>query len=275
MLRRTIIATLFLSLVFHAQTQVDLNLKFGTINSLDGLSHNSVNDLIVDDYGFLWIGTMYGLNRYDGSRFELFRHIPGDSTSLPNNTVWAIANGRDNDILIGTASGLCRYSYATNKFERIPRIEENLIVRDICIDNKDQIWVGSSNNALLRIDHFYDGKADIHPFPEISFQGINSQIIQDQSDSNRVWFTKRGGLLSYHLDSQEITDWTEHIQHEDFKSSIISGLAQDSLDRLWIGTNAIGLFRFDPTSLEMVQYLPDDKTPYPIGSSGVFDLLID
>ena len=275
MFRRTVIAILLISWALQAFTQGVIKPKFGAINSIDGLSHNSVNDQMVDERGFLWIATMDGLNRYDGSRFELFRHVLGDSTSLPNNTVWTIENGRDNDILIGTASGLCRYSYATNQFERIAQIEGNIIVRNICVDNNDQIWVGPSNHDLLRIDHFYDGQAAIQTFPEITFQGTNSQIVQDHSDSNRVWFSRRGGILSYDLENQEITDWTVHIQHEDFNSSIISVLVQDSLGRLWIGTNAIGLFRFDPTSLETVQYLPDDKTPYAIGSSGVFDLLID
>jgi len=68
MLIRTILVILLINCALLARAQDELALKFGTLNSLDGLSHNSVNDLIVDDYGFLWIGTMDGLNRYDGSK---------------------------------------------------------------------------------------------------------------------------------------------------------------------------------------------------------------
>ena len=35
----------------------------------DGLSSNSVRALMQDKYGFLWIGTDEGLNRYDGDHF--------------------------------------------------------------------------------------------------------------------------------------------------------------------------------------------------------------
>ncbi len=46
---------------------------------LDGLSHNTVLSMVQDQQGFLWIGTVDGLNRYDGYDFVVYRHDPTDS----------------------------------------------------------------------------------------------------------------------------------------------------------------------------------------------------
>ncbi|HEY6915389.1 MAG TPA: two-component regulator propeller domain-containing protein, partial [Paludibacter sp.] len=39
---------------------------FHHLTTNDGLSNNSVRHILKDSYGFLWIGTEFGLNRYDG-----------------------------------------------------------------------------------------------------------------------------------------------------------------------------------------------------------------
>ena len=43
--------------------------------------------MVQDKFGFLWIGTQDGLNKYDGYPFKVYRHNEGDSTSLPKNFI--------------------------------------------------------------------------------------------------------------------------------------------------------------------------------------------
>jgi hypothetical protein len=36
---------------------------------------------VQDDQGFMWFGSQYGLNRYDGYSFKVFKHEPGNPTA--------------------------------------------------------------------------------------------------------------------------------------------------------------------------------------------------
>lgn len=71
----------------------------------DGLSHAAVHALLQDSLGFLWIGTQDGLNRYDGAGFRVYRHRPGDASSLRDDYVLSLAQSGDGRIWIGTEAG--------------------------------------------------------------------------------------------------------------------------------------------------------------------------
>src|SRR5690606_27826913 len=60
---------------------------FERIGGETGLSHNSVYALTQDRQGFLWVGTVDGLNRYDGYTFVVYRHDPADTASLSNSLI--------------------------------------------------------------------------------------------------------------------------------------------------------------------------------------------
>ena len=78
---------LFILLVSFSLWEIGLSqtqYRFRNFDTSDGLSSNQVNFLMQDSRGFLWIGTEFGLNRFDGVSFEKWFHIPRDSTSLIN-----------------------------------------------------------------------------------------------------------------------------------------------------------------------------------------------
>ena len=58
---------------------------FRHLTTSDGLSHNTVLSFCQDKEGFLWIGTMNGLNRYDGINFKEFRYYPRRYSISVNN----------------------------------------------------------------------------------------------------------------------------------------------------------------------------------------------
>ncbi len=69
---------------------------------VDGLGNLSVNCLLQDRAGFLWIGTESGLYQYDGSRFWRF----GEKEGLPSSFVRALMLDRDGRLWVGTRDGL-------------------------------------------------------------------------------------------------------------------------------------------------------------------------
>ena len=55
------------------------NTEFGILSTDIGLSQNSIVRIFQDNHGFLWLGTLDGLNRYDGFKFKISTNIAGDS----------------------------------------------------------------------------------------------------------------------------------------------------------------------------------------------------
>ena len=82
----------------------------------DGLSQNTINCVIEDRKGSFWIGTFDGLNRYDGSNFEIFIHEPFDSISISDSYIISLFKSISNEIWIGTELGLNLYDYKQDKF---------------------------------------------------------------------------------------------------------------------------------------------------------------
>ncbi|HMW35552.1 MAG TPA: two-component regulator propeller domain-containing protein, partial [bacterium] len=85
----------------------------------DGLSYQSVYALYQDSRGYLWIGTISGLIRYDGRNNTVFRHEPENPHSLSHDDVVAIYEDEFKKIWIGTyGGGLNRYNPETGVFTR-------------------------------------------------------------------------------------------------------------------------------------------------------------
>ena len=71
----------------------------------NGLVNNEVTAIHQDKYGFLWLGTRGGLNRYNGYDFDLIRYAPGSTNNLSNQAVEVIAEDQHHTIWIGTKNG--------------------------------------------------------------------------------------------------------------------------------------------------------------------------
>lgn len=82
----------------------------------DGLSLNSVNDLLFDRQGFLWITTADGLQRFDGYRFHTFRHDPNNKKSPVENSVSEIFEDSNGNLWITHRTGIYFKPKGKNEF---------------------------------------------------------------------------------------------------------------------------------------------------------------
>ena len=70
---------LFFAITVHA---VVPDMKFRRLDTRDGLSNTQTNCIFRDSRGLVWIGTPYGLNRYDGYRIRCYYSQAKDTTTL-------------------------------------------------------------------------------------------------------------------------------------------------------------------------------------------------
>src|SRR3989304_1778799 len=78
------------------------NIRFEQFNLEEGLSHSTVNAILQDRMGFLWIGTQDGLNRYDGYNFKVYKPDADDPTSLGDRWITSLAEDSQGYLWVGT-----------------------------------------------------------------------------------------------------------------------------------------------------------------------------
>lgn len=90
--------------------QEPFNLRFKHITIQDGLSNPNVMAMLPDSRGYLWLGTLSGLDRYDGNKIKNY------NTSIANAEITNMLEAPNGDIFVGTVKGLCRYIRKTDQF---------------------------------------------------------------------------------------------------------------------------------------------------------------
>ncbi len=91
-------------------------LQYTRLTAENGLSNNSVQCILQDKHGIVWIGTNGGLNRYDGASFIQYSLL--STPALTNNVVTALMQDADGYLWIGTENGLNILRPATNTFQQ-------------------------------------------------------------------------------------------------------------------------------------------------------------
>jgi signal transduction histidine kinase/CheY-like chemotaxis protein/AraC-like DNA-binding protein len=114
-----------------------------SIRPADGLSHGYVSSLFQDSRGFTWIGTIYGLNRYDG--YETKKYITNvlSPQSLHSSIITAIVEDKYHMIWLGTEKGLTILNPYAEQFYPLAKFSADApkgFVRDIILDKNHNIW---------------------------------------------------------------------------------------------------------------------------------------
>ena len=116
----------------------------------DGLPGSQVNKLLVDKFGFIWVGTINGLARFDGYEFKRFYPNPNNPASIHGLIVWSLFEDHNGHIWAGSnPSFLNEYDPVLKKFrqhefthliDHAANVE--LIVAAMAEDNKGRIYFG-------------------------------------------------------------------------------------------------------------------------------------
>ena len=146
-MRRLFISLMLaLTVAASAVTTPIPDMKFRRLDTRDGLSSSQVNCVFQDSKGYVWIGTPYGLNRYDGYRFKTFYSNIRDTTSMRDNYTDQIFEAFDGKLWLKQNMNYCVYDPVTERFERNPmRILSKFGINGgleiLFIDSKKNFWV--------------------------------------------------------------------------------------------------------------------------------------
>ena len=150
-----ILTTLLFSLCLGATAQTNLipDMKFRRLDTPEGLSSSQINSIFKDSRGFVWIGTPYGLNRYDGYRVKNYYSNQRDTTTMRDNYTDRIYEDIDGRLWMKQGMNYCVYDPVTDSFERnaareLAKLGLHCNVEWLYIDSRKNIWVKDFENAI-------------------------------------------------------------------------------------------------------------------------------
>jgi len=257
------ISLLFISVINFSQSLVTAakipEAEHFTIES--GMSQTRVNITFTDAFGFLWIGTSDGLNRYDGYKFHVFKHIPYDSSSLSQNFIRCIAQDADANLWIGTNSGLNFYNRQTGKFSQFTHnpavassISDNRILA-LFVDSKGFVWIKTEQY----FDKLDPSRGNVTHYKHYVNRFNNNPVSQNclvVEDVNGIfWFGSNDGLFSFNPQTETFSHYFHSYEiSESISNNEILSIFEDKNGELWVGTKN-GINKFDRQYKNFKRYL--------------------
>lgn len=242
------------------------NLQFQNISSDNGLSYGAILSICQDNNGFIWIATSNGINKYDSSEIETFRHSRMDTCSIASNSITKVYCDHGGRIWVGTSQGLslyngigfvnyslpdnagdildiqetpgghliisCRYGLRMFDTESMLFEQKSLpsateSLKQCCFfRDVHSLYIGDSSGSLFAWDL---QTGELERLPEFkSSCGINSIHV---TPGGAIWVGTEGdGAYSF-------CDGTvSHYTKGQIESNFVRSICQDASGRIWIGT---------------------------------------
>lgn len=283
-----VLLILILSHQTFPQTHIPEKIQFKNFTREQGLSNGFVQTILQDGKGFLWAGTVDGLNRYDGRKFKVFKHSPGDPNSLGSNTVLGLYEDKSGILWIGTeGGGLNRYNREQENFTKfiINREDSSSVantVMTIYEDSYGVLWIGSLTSGLYTFDRKTELFTRYKNIPEDSNSLSDNRVWPIYEDSKgNIWIgTLYGGLNRFDREEQKFTRYLYNPADPDSRSNMtILSIRGDNSGTLWLATFGGGLNKFifkddnHPPVVENFSYNP--KNPFSPNDNCIASLYID
>ncbi len=153
------------------------------------LSSNLITATVQDQHGFVWIGTEYGLNRFDGLHTTEYLHHEHDSLSIMSNSVRTLHCDREGNLWIGYQNGLQRFDAESETFHRVTfnDTEYTPNVSDIVQLQSGRIWLIVARLGLFELDTETMTAHTLHKVTELCGTDHINEVYQDARQ--RIWIS--------------------------------------------------------------------------------------
>ena len=241
-----VLSLFFLTVTVKVAAEVPFYYYFRTLDTKSGLSHSTVNVLLQDCRGFMWMGTKDGLNRYDGLSFRVFHK---ENSGLGNNSVTALHEDGDGNIWVGTDAGIYIYSPGREDFsyfDKIPSGMDSRINRSVtCIasDGQGNVWMTADGEGLFCYDKKLDSLKTCIDYAEESLPNITHFWL----DEDGVWIGSYEDNLYLYEEKSGIKGFRDNEGREPFRGKIINAAAKGMHNCLYVAASD-GLWEINLTT---------------------------
>lgn len=274
----------------HAISQTG-QYSFTHINtSNSNISYDGISKIFQDSRGYMWIGTFKGLNRYDGSRFDVYYK---DALGLDSDFIHTIIEDSEGNLWIGTDNGVSRYIYKEDRFEAFAlKADNGAQVRNkvtfLYQDSRSRIWIVANYQGCFCYDpvdgamvNFFSPKRNAPEYYTDETPISLRRMVEDQNGG--FWVSRYHSSLLY---AQEDLHNLSVIQTP-FQKDYFSG---DQVEQMWfldgrllVASNNHGVSSYNPSTRKVVTlfdlpeavtlvdaYLDDDRNIWLCTTEGVW-----
>jgi len=245
--------------LFSQETPSHLSFKFKNISVEEGLSNSSVSSIVQDDYGFIWIGTRDGLNRFNSFDFEIFRESPQDTNSISDNWVRDLIVDKEGALWIATKNGLNKYDHRTGfkTFFHNPDSANTLTDNNIFKLHEDShgfLWIATAQ-GLNRFDPIQKIFTRFY-YKQQTHHSLSSNLVRAVYEDNEghIWLVTGAAIDRFDVKKKLF----KHYPLSDMSTGKLvinepADILQDRKGRIWVGLPN-GLWSYDAKKDEFVPY---------------------
>jgi ligand-binding sensor domain-containing protein/signal transduction histidine kinase len=197
-----------------------------------GLPQNTVQTVVRTRDGYLWMGTLSGVARFDGAHFTVFDN--SNTSAIKGSYITALLEDRQGDLwMTSDGGGLLRYhngnfnAYFTR--DHLPSDTTRVLLEDL----DGSIWIGTYGGLARFKDESFTVYRKQEGLPDDFIQAL----AQD-SDGN-LWAGTKNGLARWRNGT-----FTNYTTDDGLPHNSVNALCWDQQHRLWVGTNS-GLCRLE------------------------------
>lgn len=228
---------------------------FESISIKDGLSHNEIWAFEQDKYGYMWIATADGLNKYDGYSFTIYKNDPNDSTSIPANLVSYVLEDKNGVLWISTSNGIAEFDRRTEQFKSYRfanSTRENAnFVASLYEDSRGILWVACTDGikSFDRKTKTFKSYEVLRRDNTIAAQSAPAYTLVESPVGELYVSSIAFGLMKFDYENDLFAmlklkdDFQKKLQF-----SVVFSTLYDSDGNIWYGSRN-GLYKVDPKQL--------------------------
>jgi len=227
--------------------EIKTDVFFQSYTTEDGLPNKTVNCFAEDEQGFIWIGTLNGLSKFNGETFVNF-NTSEDSLSIPHDEINEILV-LDEILWLGTAEGLVSMDINSEKFiyYDLPYAEDYSQNIESILHINNELWIGYESNSNQL------GGIAVFSLQELEYtrrlgieEGVTNvhDLYLDPYDDQLLWVAS-SDLYSYDISEDQFTQHQSEYTFDPLRRGCTSVYRLDK-DQLLVGTTKYGLLKYNP-----------------------------
>lgn len=229
---------------FTVSAKEQMNFKNITIE--DGLPQGTVQVLLQDRRGYIWIGTNDGLCRYNGYNFKIYREEEDKSKSLLSSYIFDIDEDNEGNIWVATSEGISKISSYDESITNYTMAEgngnlSNSDINNIFTTKKGDILVATSDGLNI-YDEYKDSFTRIFEGDALVSQYIYS--ITEDNEGN-IWLGTTKGVNKINLETGETKAFLHDGEFDGASDRYVYKVYYDREGYIWVGTHNNGAARIN------------------------------
>ncbi|MGM8361849.1 hybrid sensor histidine kinase/response regulator transcription factor [Flavobacterium sp. ARAG 55.4] len=242
MIKKGVVFFFWLLFAFQLSFSQEIALRFNRLSVDDGLAHSDVTSIIQDNGGFIWFGTLGGLNRFDGYEIKTFINRNSPFESVYKNRIVKIVP-QNNLLWLVTQGGIECFDIKKEKFLNLKwKLNDNstlsnVKINSIYISNAGKAYVLSNNYLKVFSIDFSSGNQIILTEIFLNNTPKNTIFLDMKSDKNGLeWIITSRGLFFVENISGKIKLRKIVVSNGDTIYSVFTGLYTKENNYLLLGT---------------------------------------